>query len=521
VEFKSYGRQVVAPGSLHPDKPGLYTPHDTYLGEYGAPPPAPKALVEAAKRKKIERREATAGAYTAEQIAAILDALHVEEFDSNDTWFPILCAAHHATGGDDEALEHVVEWSTAHGPYRDQESIIRMRWYSLDSQKGEAITINSLFKELHERGRGDVVELVTRSRAEDDFEPVSPEDVLRFAVLEEKPSQRRRFVEYGLDDLAKVDAPRWLVDELVPENGLALVYGRPKAGKTFWAFALSLSIATGRDFCGRKTLPGRVSYIAAEGGPARLRDRARAWLKQNGIDQAEARDWRLFAERVDVSDAKEVEKLIAALGPDPRRRLVVVDTLARSMSGDENTQHDMGRLIAGCDRIRQATGATVLLVHHEGKDPSSGARGSSALKGAIDTGLHLRSTGGKGVVLTVEDQRDGERAADMHFVLANVPLSGIEDSSAALVHIEAAEADERDEVLGLAAELGDGTPQAELVEELGERRKLPEATARRRVRAAIREGRERATTFDGKAVWLERVDKGNTRSGKVVRVEAA
>ena len=59
--------------------------------------------------------------------------------------------------------------------------------------------------------------------------------------------------------------------------------------------------------------------------------------------------------------------------------MVVIDTLARCFGGnDENDARDMGAFIEGCDVIKQKTGATVLVVHHSGKDEGKGARGSSA-----------------------------------------------------------------------------------------------------------------------------------------------
>ncbi|MEH8791954.1 AAA family ATPase [Klebsiella quasipneumoniae subsp. similipneumoniae] len=41
---------------------------------------------------------------------------------------------------------------------------------------------------------------------------------------------------------------------------------------------------------------------------------------------------------------------------------------------DENNSQDMGRLIVGCDAIKNETSASVLLVHHSGKDETKGAR---------------------------------------------------------------------------------------------------------------------------------------------------
>ena len=78
--------------------------------------------------------------------------------------------------------------------------------------------------------------------------------------------------------------------------------------------------------------------------------------------------------------------------------LIVIDTQARvTVGADENSALDMGELVAAADRLRQATGACVLFVHHEAR-AGENMRGSTALEGAAATivrvtkdGPHLRA----------------------------------------------------------------------------------------------------------------------------------
>ena len=67
------------------------------------------------------------------------------------------------------------------------------------------------------------------------------------------------------------------------------------------------------------------------------------------------------------------------------------------MSGDENSQKDMSAFVQGCDRLRERTKAAVLVIHHEGKDPGKGARGSNVLRGAWDTGIRVKNVAISGV----------------------------------------------------------------------------------------------------------------------------
>jgi RecA-family ATPase len=98
--------------------------------------------------------------------------------------------------------------------------------------------------------------------------------------------------------------------------------------------------------------------------------------------------------------------------------MIVLDTLARIIgSGDENTARDMGVLIQNIDKLRVATGAHVMVVHHSGKTKANGARGSSALRAATDTEIEVE--GGR---IKVRKQRATEEAKDVAFRLKSVVI---------------------------------------------------------------------------------------------------
>jgi hypothetical protein len=98
--------------------------------------------------------------------------------------------------------------------------------------------------------------------------------------------------------------------------------------------------------------------------------------------------------------------------------LIVFDTLSRSAPGaDENSPEDMSEIIGACDRLREATGAAVTLIHHSGKDSGRGARGHSALTAAADTVIAI----GDGMA-TIEKSRDGVAGERFPFELVPVDL---------------------------------------------------------------------------------------------------
>ncbi|EJE2981451.1 TPA: AAA family ATPase, partial [Escherichia coli] len=113
-------------------------------------------------------------------------------------------------------------------------------------------------------------------------------------------------------------------------------------------------------------------------------------------------------------------------------QLIVIDTLARCFGGnDENDARDMGAFIEGCDTIKRETGATVLVVHHSGKDDSKGARGSSSFRAALDAEFNVRREGdGGAIILTCTKMKDAEEPRPAAFDLKTVNLFTDRDGEA-------------------------------------------------------------------------------------------
>jgi hypothetical protein len=84
----------------------------------------------------------------------------------------------------------------------------------------------------------------------------------------------RRFELQKFADIL-VDTTRrgYLVKNLLASTGLAVIWGPPKCGKSFWALDLGLHIALGWEYRGRRVQQAHVVYVALEGQhgfPARI-----------------------------------------------------------------------------------------------------------------------------------------------------------------------------------------------------------------------------------------------------------
>jgi 5S rRNA maturation endonuclease (ribonuclease M5) len=205
------------------------------------------------------------------------------------------------------------------------------------------------------------------------------------AAQAEAIADRRRLRILSEDDLEDLPEPSWLLDDVLPDNALVMLYGPPGSRKSFAAVDMAMAIASGRDWHGRKTRAGYVLYVAAEGGSG-VGKRLKGWRMSRGI----AKTGRLGVVAAPVAmttgQLDELLQIVAELPEQPV--LIVLDTVARTFgAGDENSQKDMNAFVAACDKLKAATGATVLVVHHSGKDVEKGARGSSVLPGAVDVSI--------------------------------------------------------------------------------------------------------------------------------------
>ena len=75
---------------------------------------------------------------------------------------------------------------------------------------------------------------------------------------------------------------KWAIPGFLPE-GLCLLAGKPKMGKSWMALALGIAVATGGAAFGKiRTTPGSVLYLALEDSPRRLKSRISILLDQDG-----------------------------------------------------------------------------------------------------------------------------------------------------------------------------------------------------------------------------------------------
>jgi hypothetical protein len=191
-----------------------------------------------------------------------------------------------------------------------------------------------------------------------------------------------------------------VVEGMLSRNTLAVLFGPPGCGKSFLAIELALVIAAGQtwregipDTAPHRTVRSPVLYIALEGEVGAIK---RVHAAKHALGTPAGTPFVLSNMPLNLQSEqslKDFKALVDSFKEDPRLGafpgVIIIDTLARAIGGNENDFLVMDgalRVLAG---IQRYTKALVLVIHHTGKDATKGARGHSALLGAADTMLEI------------------------------------------------------------------------------------------------------------------------------------
>jgi hypothetical protein len=206
---------------------------------------------------------------------------------------------------------------------------------------------------------------------------------------------------------------RWVVPDVLPE-GLSLLVGKPKKGKSWMALGMCEAVATGGVAFGtRRVEQGDALYLALEDNHKRLQKRLKKVL--NGAPAPDKMHIHTEWQRLDEGGAERLDKWLT---DHPDARLVVIDTLAKirpSVRGSNIYAEDYAALEKLLP-LAAKHGVAIIVVHHLRKmgaaDPMDEISSSTGLTAGVDGFLILRRTpGSKGPTLFV-DGRDIEEPTE-------------------------------------------------------------------------------------------------------------
>ena len=236
--------------------------------------------------------------------------------------------------------------------------------------------------------------------------PTDADDATVLRIDRENERRKHKFYLVPFDEIQLGTEPQYLVKGLIPRVGLTVIWGPPKSGKSFWIFDVAMHVALGREYRGRRIQQGAVVYCAFE-GQSGISARVEAFRQSFPIPAGEPVPFFLQPITLDlIADYAELITTIKRHLDTTRPARVVLDTLNRSLRGNENDSKDMSAYVRAADLIRSTFNCAVAVVHHCGVDGDR-PRGHTSLTGAVEAQLSVKRGGGDTFHVEVECAKDG------------------------------------------------------------------------------------------------------------------
>jgi hypothetical protein len=233
----------------------------------------------------------------------------------------------------------------------------------------------------------------------------------------------------------------WTIPTYLPQ-GLALLAGRPKIGKSWLVLAIAIAVASGGEVLGQACEEGAVLYAALEDGERRLQGRLA--ILSEGMDSDNGWGERLTLwTQMPPLDEGGLDRLREWLQANPNARLIIIDVFSRVRppSGNSHSYTDDYHSLVPLKELADEHGIAILVVHHTRKadavDKLELINGTNGLAGAADTVL-VMDRNGKDVTLHGRGRDTEEIETALQFDAATCQWSAL--GPASQVHLGEAEA---------------------------------------------------------------------------------
>jgi len=176
----------------------------------------------------------------------------------------------------------------------------------------------------------------------------------------------------------------YVVEGMIAAGTITAITGDSGSGKSTLAMAIANAVSKGIPFAGLATIKCRVLVLDRENPRDVVAERMQRLGIEDGPDFIVWGGW--CPEEAPSPWSSRIEEYVRQTAP-----VIIVDSFIAFYDGDENDASQMRAFMRGLRRLADL-GATVVLLHHSGKNDSN-YRGSTDFKAAIDIGFKLFNFG--------------------------------------------------------------------------------------------------------------------------------
>ena len=192
-----------------------------------------------------------------------------------------------------------------------------------------------------------------------------------------------------------LEPPNFVVDTLISQ-GLHILAGSPKVGKSWLALWLAVTVAKGEPVWNMTTKQGTTLYLCLEDSVLRIQNRLFE-ITEDAPDSVH------FCTECALIGQELEEQVDAFVTAHPDTVLVIIDTLQMVRSVHDATYANDYRDLSVLKRQADKHGIAILLIHHLRKEKAEDVfhriSGTTAISGAVDSSFTL-----------VEERRGSGRA---------------------------------------------------------------------------------------------------------------
>ena len=201
----------------------------------------------------------------------------------------------------------------------------------------------------------------------------------------------------------------FLVDELIPE-GLHILAGAPKIGKSFLVAQIAYHVSTGKALWDYEVHPGTVLYLALEDDFQRIQSRM---FMMYGVNDTDRLHFATAAGKIGNGLDEQLENFVRE---HPDTRLIIIDTMQkiREIGGEAYSYASDYEIIGKLKQFADKHCICVLTVHHTRKQPAGDSfemiSGTTGLLGCADGSLLMQKKKRTALEATIDvvgrDQQD-------------------------------------------------------------------------------------------------------------------